>query len=85
MDASLVATTTTSTSSSSYTLVESGASPGSMLLDTGIRAFSERSSSMSLALQERKVPTQEEIAQKKLTFNVSTYTWSKRFGVVHEC
>lgn len=42
-------------------------------LDAGIRQYvaaEQQPPSMLLSLQERKVPTAEEIAQKKLTFNL---------------
>ena len=42
----------------------------SNLLSTRIDSSSSSSTSMMLSLQERKIPTQEEIDQKKLTFNV---------------
>ena len=36
----------------------------------GIENYLSRSSSMELSLQERKVPTKEEIAEKKRNFNL---------------
>jgi hypothetical protein len=39
-------------------------------LDTGIRSYLQQPSSLTVSLQERKIPTKEEIDQKKLTFNV---------------
>eukprot|EP00977_Amphora_coffeiformis_P011443 scaffold2767_cov177-Amphora_coffeaeformis.AAC.17 len=36
----------------------------------GIGSYLSRSSSMELSLQERKVPTKEEIAEKKRNFNL---------------
>lgn len=39
-------------------------------LDTGIRSYLQQQPSITVALQERKIPTKEEIDQKKLTFNL---------------
>ena len=57
----------------------------SFMLDSGIRAYylndcvslptttaTTPSSSLLVSLQERKIPTQEEVEQKKFTFNLST-------------
>jgi hypothetical protein len=57
----------------SSSLVKAYSSPqrqGPAILDNGIRSYLKEQPSIVVSLQERKIPTKEEIDQKKLTFNL---------------
>lgn len=70
MDVPSLPTSVLEASSSSYVNVYSSSERQTAAVDTGIRSYLHQQPSMTVSLQERKIPTKEEIDQKKLTFNL---------------
>ena len=63
-----LATTTAVTSAQHFQPISSGIR--TYMNEANVLSSSSSSSSIMMSLQERKIPTKEEIDQKKLTFNV---------------